>query len=104
MVYRTPFPPPFFFFFLTSGSLYACFIHTNLSTKFSLRLDLEETIDADLTHFTGLVYVRNYLVDPEALVALCPCGSVAKLCLTLCNLMNCSMPGFSVFYHLPELF
>ena len=30
-----------------------------------------------------------------------PC-SVTKSCLTLCNPMNCSMPGFSVLHHLPE--
>ena len=28
--------------------------------------------------------------------------SVTKLCLTLCDPMNCSMPGFPVLYHLPE--
>ena len=32
----------------------------------------------------------------------CCCCSVAKLCLTLCNSMNCSMPGFPVLYYLPE--
>ena len=53
MVYVTPFPS--FFFFLTSCSLPECFIHTELSTKFSLRLDLEEAVHGDLTHFTGLV-------------------------------------------------
>ena len=31
------------------------------------------------------------------------CCSVAQLCLTLCNPMDCSMPGFPVLYHLPEL-
>ena len=31
------------------------------------------------------------------------CCSVAQLCLPLCNPMDCSMPGFPVFYHLPEL-
>ena len=97
MVYVTPFP-------LTSGSLPACFIHTKLSTKFSLRLELEETIHGDLTHFTGLVSIRNSLADSEALVALCPCCSVAKPCLTLCDPKDCSMPGFSVLHHLPELF
>ena len=30
------------------------------------------------------------------------CCSVAKSCPTLCNLMDCSMLGFSVLYHLPE--
>ena len=30
------------------------------------------------------------------------CCSVAKSCLTLCNCMNCSMPGFPVLQYLPE--
>ena len=30
------------------------------------------------------------------------CCSVAKLCPTLCNLMNCSTPGFPIFQYLPE--
>ena len=29
-------------------------------------------------------------------------SSVAQLCLTLCDPMNCSMPGFSVYHYLPE--
>ena len=29
--------------------------------------------------------------------------SVAKLCSALCNLMDCSMPGFPVHHQLPEL-
>ena len=33
--------------------------------------------------------------------ALC-CCSVTKLCLTLCDPMDCSMPGFPVLRHLPE--
>ena len=28
---------------------------------------------------------------------------VTKLCLTLCNPLDCSMPGFPVLHHLPEL-
>ena len=31
------------------------------------------------------------------------CCSVAQLCLTLCNPMDCSMLGFLVHHHLPEL-
>ena len=31
------------------------------------------------------------------------CCSVAQLCLTLCNPMDCSMPGFPVLHHLLEL-
>ena len=30
------------------------------------------------------------------------CGSVPKLCSTLCDPMNCSMPGFLVLHYLPE--
>ena len=30
------------------------------------------------------------------------CSSVAQLCLTLCDPMNCSMPGFPVLHHLLE--
>ena len=32
----------------------------------------------------------------------CCCCSVTKECLTLCFLMNCSMPCFPVLHHLPE--
>ena len=31
------------------------------------------------------------------------CCSVTYSCQTLCNLMDCSTPGFPVFHHLPEL-
>ena len=30
------------------------------------------------------------------------CCSVAKSCLTLCDPMNCSMPGFPIFHYPPE--
>ena len=30
------------------------------------------------------------------------CCSVAQLCLTLCNPVNCSMPGLPVLHYLPE--
>ena len=30
------------------------------------------------------------------------CSSVTKLCPTLCNPMDCSMPGFPVLHYLPE--
>ena len=33
----------------------------------------------------------------------CCCCSVAKLCPTLCNPMDCSTPGFPVHHQLPEL-
>ena len=31
------------------------------------------------------------------------CCSVAQTCLTLCNPMDCNIPGFPVLYHLPEV-
>ena len=30
-------------------------------------------------------------------------SSVAQLCLTLCDPMDCSVPGFPVHHHLPKL-
>ena len=33
----------------------------------------------------------------------CCCCSVAHLCLTLCDPMDCRTPGFPVLHHLPEL-
>ena len=30
------------------------------------------------------------------------CSSVTRSCLTLCDSMDCSMPGFPVLHHLPE--
>ena len=33
----------------------------------------------------------------------CCCCSVAQSCLTLCDSMDCSTPGFPVHHHLPEL-
>ena len=32
----------------------------------------------------------------------CCCWLVIQLCLTLCNPMDCSIPGFPVLHHLPE--
>ena len=32
-----------------------------------------------------------------------PCCSVTKLCLTLCNPMDCSIPGFPVLHHLLDI-
>ena len=32
----------------------------------------------------------------------CCCCLVVKLCLTLCNPMDCSTPGFPVLHHFPE--
>ena len=39
----------------------------------------------------------------KILVVLVQFSSVAQLCLTLCDPMNCSTPGFPVHHQLPEL-
>ena len=49
---------------------------------------------------TGLDYF--WVLPANELLTLC-CCSVAKSCLTLCDLMNCSMPGFPIHHQLPEL-
>ena len=36
-------------------------------------------------------------------VGYCCCCSVTHLCVTLCEPMDCSTPGFPVLHHLPEL-
>ena len=36
-------------------------------------------------------------------VICCCCCSVTQFCLTLCDLMDCGMPGFPVLHHFPEL-
>ena len=52
---------------------------------------------------------RNYragqnIILPECQLQLIPYGSsVTQLCLTLCNPMDCSMPGFLDLHHLPEI-
>jgi len=43
---------------------------------------------------------RDYL--PRALCLCCRCCSVAKLCPTVCDSMDYSMPGFPVLHYLPE--
>ena len=40
-------------------------------------------------------------IRPNLPLCYCYC-SVTKLCLTLCDSMDCSMPGFPVPHHLPE--
>ena len=39
----------------------------------------------------------------EGLRVLCCCCSISQSCLTLCDPMDCSMPGFPVLHHLPGL-
>jgi len=51
------------------------------------------------------MWKKNTEKSPSALqtTLLALFSSVAQLCLTLCNPMDCSMPGFHVLHQLPEL-
>ena len=58
----------------------------------------------DATNFTFISqdcfgYLASFVVPHKFFAC---CGSVAHLCLTLCDSMDCSMPGFPVLHHLPE--
>ena len=41
---------------------------------------------------------KNSLILENILI--CSCCSVTKPCLTLCNLMDCNIPGFPVLHYL----
>ena len=43
-------------------------------------------------------YARSFASSEKQ----CSCCSVAQSCPTLCDPMDCSMPGFPVLHHLPE--
>ena len=54
----------------------------------------------------GTVYFYEtcaWLFRPLEFVLSCCCCSVAQLCPTLCDPMDCSTPGLPVLHHLPEL-
>ena len=47
-------------------------------------------------------HIHNSISDRTLRMHFC-CCLVAKLCPTLCNPINCSMPGFPVLHYLPEI-
>ena len=65
----------------------------------------------DFEPFALEVFHSEYLFVPSLLLNLLGCqlqvmgkyvfSSVAQLCLTLCDPMDCSMPGFPVHHQLP---
>ena len=54
-------------------------------------------------HLVSAVHVIKSLSYTQAHSAVCCCCSVAKLCPTLCDPMDCSTPGSSVLHCLSEL-
>ena len=57
------------------------------------KLKFEDFLSSGSASFSGVAW-KN--------IQFC-CCSVAQLCSTLCDAMDCSMPGFSVLHHLLEL-
>ena len=55
-----------------------------------------------LLQFHGGIYVYVFLICSLRCSYNSYNCSVTKLCPTLCDPMDCSMPGFPVFHHLPE--
>ena len=50
--------------------------------------------------YHACVFLGNVCAQNDVLFCCC---SVTKLCLTLCDSMDCSTPGLPVLHHLPEL-
>ena len=67
--------------------------------RFSLTLCLTASLPCSLHHF--LVHFLHGVTRIWCLIV-CWC-SVTQSCLTLCNPMDCSTPGFPVHHQLPEL-
>ena len=49
------------------------------------------------------IYVHCTWFRLSTIIPFCCCCSVTQSCLTLWNPMDCSMPGFFLLHHLPEL-
>ena len=56
------------------------------------------TADGDCSHEIR----RRLLLGGKVMTILVQFSSVAQSCLTLCDPMNCSMPGLPVHHQLPE--
>ena len=59
-------------------------------------------LDGYQVHKETTFHEEEHRLALWALVECC-CFSVAKSCLTFCNPMDCSMPGFPVLHYLLEL-
>ena len=57
-----------------------------------------------ILYIVSIVYMCQYQPSNFSSIPLdCCCCSITQSCLTLCNPMDCSMPGFPVLHHLSEL-
>ena len=56
----------------------------------------------DLSANLQIWSIINFFFNEKHIFNICCCFSVAKLCPTLCDLMNCGMPGFSLHNYLHE--
>ena len=74
-------------------------------------LEVQGTLKSLLQHHIWIyliLWISNWVTEQQQSNCYYPCCCcncccwVAKLCLTLCDPMDCSMPGFSILYHLPE--
>ena len=69
-----------------------------LSTFYKMMITLAQLDDPEYSsHINSL----NVSISAKSLCHIC--CSVTQLCLTLCDPMDCSTPGFPVLHHLPEL-
>ena len=89
----------------TAQLCYQLAVHTSCQQWGSLIVPHPPTVD-------GVMYMEcsgpnKCGVIPHDFNSMCPSSaqfsSVAQSCLTLCDPMNCSMPGFPVYQQLPEL-
>ena len=106
----------YFFFFLTQRHIYiylfVCLfvLYDNSLFAFTIATFYSKLITQDTRHFKaialGIIFFLCFLCMVTAirnkkqreLKVLCCCCSVAKLCLTLCDPMKCSRPGFPVLH------
>ena len=102
------FLPKLCYFNLTRGAIKKMGPSALLKTQIHLRNnlpgnwlnDIHSLINSSVS-LLMLVYTSIHLFKYS--VSMCQFSSVAQSCLTLCNPMDCSLPGFPVHHQLPEL-
>ena len=64
-------------------------------------LYLQLDIYVILMYITYRISFATYLMNSRSFIYLLYCCSVAEICLTVCDPVACSTPGFPVPHHLP---